>query len=169
MRRESKVAERIAAVRRFNRFYTQKIGVLDEGLLDSSFSLTEVRVLYELAHRVAPTATEVARDLGLDPGYMSRIVRRFEQLGLVERHTSEEDGRRSILCLTDRGLQEFDAVDTSTNEQIGGILATLSRAEQDRLLRALRRVEELLNGVSSAAGTARRRRRAAASRASTPR
>jgi DNA-binding MarR family transcriptional regulator len=166
MARESSVAERIAAVRRFNRFYTQKIGVLDEGLLNSSFSLTEVRVLYELAHRNAPTATEVVRDLGLDAGYMSRIVRRLEQLGLVERQASQEDGRRNILRLTERGLQEFGAVNASTNEQIGGILATLSRAQQDRLLNALRLVEKLLNGVSTAAGTARRRRRAAAGRAS---
>jgi DNA-binding MarR family transcriptional regulator len=149
MARESSVAERIAAVRRFNRFYTQKIGVLDEGLLNSSFSLTEVRVLYELA-----------------AGYMSRIVRRLEQLGLVERQASQEDGRRNILRLTERGLQEFGAVNASTNEQIGGILATLSRAQQDRLLNALRLVEKLLNGVSTAAGTARRRRRAAAGRAS---
>lgn len=169
MAREPGLAARIAAVRRFNRFYTQKIGVLDEGLLDSPFSLTEVRVLYELAHRDEPTAAEIVRDLGLDPGYLSRILRRFEQRGLVEKHAASDDARRSILRLTRRGSKELGLVDARTNDQIRGILASLSRAEQARLLKALLTVEDLLDGVPTSAGTARRRRRAGAARASTGR
>src|ERR1700746_1629805 len=83
---------RVEAVRRFNRFYTKQIGVLQEGLLKSDLSLTEVRVLYELAHRSDPTATIVAGELGLDPGYLSRILRRFEKKRLVEREPSASDG-----------------------------------------------------------------------------
>jgi DNA-binding MarR family transcriptional regulator len=161
------VADRIAAVRRFNRFYTQKIGVLDEGLLDSPFSLTEVRVLYELAHRDEPTAVELVRDLGLDPGYLSRILRRFEQRGLVDKHASSQDGRRNILRLTRRGLREFDLVNASTNDQIGSILSSLSPTEQARLLKALRTIEDLLDAAPTSAGRARRRRRAGAAHAST--
>lgn len=160
-------AARIAAVRRFNRFYAQKIGVLDEGLLESPYSLAEVRVLDELAHREAPTAGDLARDLALDAGYLSRILRRLGQLGLVEKHASPRDGRRSILALTPRGRKAFAQVNASANGRIGAILRGLSRADQDRLLRALGTVESLLGSVTASAGTARRRRRAAAARAST--
>jgi DNA-binding MarR family transcriptional regulator len=174
-----RVSDRIAAVRRFNRFYTQKIGVLDEGLLESPFSLTEVRVLYELAHRAQPTAAEIVRDLALDAGYLSRILRRFHQLGLVEKRASSQDGRRSILRLTKKGEKEFHRVNASTNDQIGAILSGLSPADQMRLLDALGTVEELLGaGPNQAvpnhsgpngAGRARRRRRADEARASTER
>jgi DNA-binding MarR family transcriptional regulator len=122
---EMTLADRIAAVRRFNRFYTQRIGVLDEGLLDSPFSLTEVRVLYELAHRAEPTATDVGRDLALDPGYLSRILRRFHQQGVVEKRASARDGRQSILRLTRKGAREFGRVNASTDDQIGAILSDL--------------------------------------------
>ncbi|WP_287094841.1 helix-turn-helix domain-containing protein, partial [Mesorhizobium sp.] len=81
--------ERIDAVRGFNRFYTRQIGLLDEGLLKSAFSLTEARVLYELAHRDGLTATDLARDLGLDPGYLSRLLKKFEERGLVERAATQ--------------------------------------------------------------------------------
>ncbi len=95
------------AVRRFNRFYTRQIGLLEDGYLRSEFSLPEVRVLYELAHRDGPTAAELSRDLGLDPGYLSRILRAFETRRLVSRTRSAADGRQSHLALTARGRAAF--------------------------------------------------------------
>lgn len=160
------LADRIAAVRRFNRFYTQKIGVLDEGLLESRFSLTEVRVLYELAHRSEPTATDIGRDLALDAGYLSRILRRFSQQGLVEKRASSSDGRQSILRLTTKGAREFSRVNASTNDQIGAFLSALSVDDQARLLQALAVVEDLLREAPNGVGRARRRRRAGEARAS---
>src|SRR5574337_1994070 len=94
------LARQTAAVRRFNRFYTQKIGALDKDLLKSRFSLAEARVLFELAHREAPAAAALARDLGLDQGYLSRILARFEAHGLIARTVSESDGRQARLTLT---------------------------------------------------------------------
>src|SRR5438094_9469671 len=93
----SEAAATVAAVRRFNRFYTPLIGLLREGYLDSSFSVTQVRVLYELAHRERATAAEIARDLGLDPAYLSRIFRGFAESGVLQRRRSESDGRERLL------------------------------------------------------------------------
>src|SRR5579859_5942372 len=95
----------VAVVRAFNRFYTRRIGVLGEKHLDSHFSLTEVRILYELAHRTSPIAAEIARDLSLDRGYLSRILRSFQRRGLVSRKRAPEDGRQSRLTLTAKGRQ----------------------------------------------------------------
>src|SRR5215831_6634017 len=97
----------VAAVRRFNRFYTRQIGVLQEGLLSSPFSLTEVRVLYELTHRERSTARELCQELGLDPGYLSRVLGNFERLGIIRRNPSVADGRRILLSLTDKGRKVF--------------------------------------------------------------
>ncbi len=135
---------RIAAVRRFNRFYTRTIGVLQEHLLDSPFSLTEVRLLYELAHRDAPTASELGADLGLDAGYLSRTLREFERRGLITRTTSSSDARRSHVRLTKRGGAAFAPLDARSDDEVATMLRRLSAYEQRRLLDAMRAIESLL-------------------------
>ncbi|MER8395675.1 bifunctional helix-turn-helix transcriptional regulator/GNAT family N-acetyltransferase [Mesorhizobium sp. M0045] len=138
--------ERIDAVRAFNRFYTRQIGLLDEGLLKSTFSLTEARVLYELAHRDGLTATDLGRDLGLDAGYLSRLLKKFEERDLVERATIEADARRSSIALTKAGRQAFAPLNQGSHEQVAALLERLSAAEQDRLVRAMQTVQRLLGG-----------------------
>ena len=135
---------RVSAMRSFNRFYTQRIGVLDEGLLNSRFSLTEGRVLYELAHRERPTATELGADLGLDAGYLSRILRRFEQGGLLARTTSKADGRQSLLALTAKGRAAFAPLDSRSRQEIGALMAGLGQTDQARLVAAMATIERLL-------------------------
>jgi DNA-binding MarR family transcriptional regulator/N-acetylglutamate synthase-like GNAT family acetyltransferase len=136
--------ERIEAVRRFNRLYTSHIGVLQHGYLRSPFSLTEVRVLYELAHRPCTVASQLARELELDPGYLSRILRTFGQHGLLERTPSERDGRESILSLSAEGQATFAPLDSAARDQIGAMLAVLAEPNQVRLLAAMRSIESLL-------------------------
>jgi DNA-binding MarR family transcriptional regulator len=130
--------ERIAAVRRFNRFYTQRIGVLQAAWLDSPFSLTEARVLYELKARAGTTATEIARELGLDAGYLSRILRRFQKLKLIRKEVSPTDARQSFLTLTERGRKAFAPLDTRSNRHVEAMLERLPAVQQDDLVGALR-------------------------------
>jgi DNA-binding MarR family transcriptional regulator/GNAT superfamily N-acetyltransferase len=144
-------AHTVETVRAFNRFYTRKIGVLHEGLLESPFSLTEVRVLYELAHRESPSAAELAQDLGLDPGYLSRMLSSFEKRGLIERKPSAADARRSLLTLTPQGRETFAPLDARAREDIQGILSRLSPVDQSRLVEAMQRVERLLEAPDEAA------------------
>jgi len=136
---------RIEAVRSFNRFYTKQIGVLREGLLESRFSLTEVRVLYELAQRDRCTATELASELNLDAGYLSRILRSFEERGLISRMPSGTDGRRSHLCLTNKGKKEFSPLNARANDEIAMLLGKLTSAEQNHLMAAMQTIERLLS------------------------
>jgi DNA-binding MarR family transcriptional regulator/N-acetylglutamate synthase-like GNAT family acetyltransferase len=138
--------QRVEAVRRFNRFYTMRIGVLQEGLLQSGFSLTEARVLFELAHAEAATATALAAELGLDPGYLSRILERFSKGGLLRRAPSHEDRRRSLLALTDRGRATFSDLDARSRDEIASMVGELDVAEQYRLVEAMRAIEGLLGG-----------------------
>jgi DNA-binding MarR family transcriptional regulator/N-acetylglutamate synthase-like GNAT family acetyltransferase len=135
---------RIAAVRRFNRFYTRRIGLLDDGYLRSPFSLTEVRVLYELAHRDQTTATDLARDLGVDPGYLSRMLRTFLRRGLVTRTASSADGRVSLLTLTTRGRKAFAPLEARAREQIGSMLGSVPARRQERLVASMRAIETAL-------------------------
>jgi len=135
---------KIETVRRFNRFYTKQIGVLDEGLLESPFSLTEARVIYELANREKASATELVNELGLDAGYLSRMLRGFEKRKLIEKSVSETDARQSVLKLTKQGRKEFENLNRLTRNQIEEILNDLSPAEQNRLLAAMKAIEELL-------------------------
>jgi DNA-binding MarR family transcriptional regulator/N-acetylglutamate synthase-like GNAT family acetyltransferase len=139
---------RVGDVRHFNRFWTRRIGVLREGYLESPFSLTEVRVLYELAHREETTASELGEELGLDAGYLSRILRGFEKQGLIHKRPSEADGRRRLLRLTGRGWEAFAPLDARSRSEIGAMLGGMSIAEQERLLKAMRAVEGLLSGRS---------------------
>jgi DNA-binding MarR family transcriptional regulator/N-acetylglutamate synthase-like GNAT family acetyltransferase len=141
---ETNLHQRIEAVRRFNRFYTRQIGVLQEGLLESRFSLAEARILYELAHRQQPTASALAQDLGLDPGYLSRILRRFQKQGLVTRQPSPADRRQQLLSLTEQGQQAFAPLNTRSHEQIGAMLSQISADQQREIIAAMQRIERLL-------------------------
>jgi DNA-binding MarR family transcriptional regulator/ribosomal protein S18 acetylase RimI-like enzyme len=136
--------ERIASVRCFNRFYTEKIGVLDEGLLQSPFSLAEARVLYELAHRERPTASEIARDLRLDTGYLSRMLRGFRRRGLIERIPAEGDRRRRHLSLTETGCGAFGPLERRSREEIGALIRNLPDNAQARLVAAMETIQSLL-------------------------
>jgi DNA-binding MarR family transcriptional regulator/GNAT superfamily N-acetyltransferase len=135
---------KVAAVRSFNRFYTRQIGLLQIGYLKSQFSLTEVRVLYELAHRQRPTATDLGKRLGLDAGYLSRILLGFEKRGYVKRHASKSDGRQSHLSLTQTGRKAFAPLEKKSNDEIAGMLGRISSSEQARLLEAMRAIETIL-------------------------
>lgn len=135
---------RVAAVRRFNRFYTKQIGVLREGYLESPFSLTAVRVLYELAHRERATATELGKELALDAGYLSRVLRGFRKRGLIDKTPSATDGRQTILSLTERGQNAFAALNARSRNEIAAMLGALSTPDQDRLVKAMDAIENLL-------------------------
>jgi DNA-binding MarR family transcriptional regulator/GNAT superfamily N-acetyltransferase len=139
-------ALQIEAVRRYNRFYTRKIGVLEEGFLKSPFSLTETRVLYELAHRDETTASLLAEELGLNAGYLSRILRRFQDQRLVERKRSEKDGRQSLLTLTAKGRTAFARLEEESKRQVGAMMDPLSDSERRSLVSAMNGIERLLGG-----------------------
>jgi len=140
------IDRRAERVRRFNRFYTREIGVLQEHWLESAFSLTELRVLYELAHRKQLTASDLARELRLDAGYLSRIVARFERRGLLKKTRSESDGRAAQLALTAKGRSAFAPLDRSSQRQVVEMLERLSPVEQQQLTQAMSEVESLLTG-----------------------
>jgi DNA-binding MarR family transcriptional regulator/GNAT superfamily N-acetyltransferase len=142
---EDNFKRRIEVVRSFNRFFTKQIGVLHEGLLESRFSLAEVRVLYELAHRRSPTAREIASELNLDAGYLSRILRCFEEHGLLSRTPSGIDGRQSHLGLTKKGQKVFAPLNARASDEIAALLGKLSSAEQNRLVAAMQTIERLLS------------------------
>jgi DNA-binding MarR family transcriptional regulator/GNAT superfamily N-acetyltransferase len=145
--------ERIQAVRQFTRFYTKQIGVLQEGLLGSNFSLTEARVLYELAHREDSTASDIGSNLGLDAGYLSRILSRFVAKRLIRRERSRNDGRHFDLSLTAKGRSLFESLNRQSSVQVAEMLNRLSDSEQKILVQALQQVERTLakpKGDSSA-------------------
>lgn len=143
----TQLVDDIDTIRAFNRFYTQKIGVLREGLVESPFSLAEARVLYELSRRERPTATVLCRELGLDPGYLSRIVQRFEKGRLVARRRSAEDGRQHILTLTKRGSTAFAELDNATRRQLSGLLKPIAAADRARLVAAMATIEQAFGGA----------------------
>lgn len=135
----------VAAVRGFNRFYTSQIGILDRGYLHTPFSLAEARVLYELGSRTQrPTATELARDLRLDPGYLSRILRGFGKRGLVKQETAAEDARRSHLSLTPKGRKSFAQLDRRSNSDVRALVAQLPAPRRRQLVDSMRAIQSAL-------------------------
>jgi len=144
----------VKSLRRFNRFYTRTIGAL-EPYLDSALTLTEVRVLYELAHRAAPVAREIAAELGLDAGYLSRILARFEAKGWLQRSTHQADGRQSVLALTPAGRDAFEPLQQKSREAAAALLERLPAPEQQRLVDAMATVESLLGGSAKGAAPTR--------------
>jgi DNA-binding MarR family transcriptional regulator/predicted N-acetyltransferase YhbS len=140
----SETADRVTGVRQFNRFYTRQIGLLRQGMVGTSFSLTEGRVLYEIGRRGTATAAELVAELSIDPGYLSRLLRGFITSGLVVSTRSATDRRQSILALTDRGRETFTTLDRRSQEEIGVLLERLSDDEQGRLLTAMATIQSLL-------------------------
>jgi DNA-binding MarR family transcriptional regulator/N-acetylglutamate synthase-like GNAT family acetyltransferase len=138
----------VQTVRRFNRFYTRQIGVLQEHLLESQFSLTEVRVLYELAHRENVTAKDLCRDLGLDRGYVSRMLQSFEEHGWIRTTPSPGDRRRQFLSLTPKGHKVFDPLDRRSSDEVATMLSRLSAEKQKQFMAAIRDIESVLDPVS---------------------
>jgi DNA-binding MarR family transcriptional regulator/predicted N-acetyltransferase YhbS len=144
---------RVDAVRRFNRLYTQRIGVLRNRIYNSRWSLADVRVLYELARAAGPSnATDLARGLGIDPGYLSRTLRGFVAKGYVRRSRSAHDARRLNLTLTAAGRQAFAPLDRASHDEIAALLAPLAGEAQARLVAAMRTIESVLGGGQASTG-----------------
>jgi DNA-binding MarR family transcriptional regulator/N-acetylglutamate synthase-like GNAT family acetyltransferase len=139
--------DRVARVRRFNRFYTRQLGVLRKTYLDSPYSLGEARVLYEIAKGGTPTASDIARALDLDAGYLSRTLRNFEKRGLIERKASASDGRQSHLALSARGRKSFAPLEQRSQRDTAAMLARLAPGDEARLIAAMSAIEELLGGA----------------------
>src|SRR6185369_3760470 len=136
--------DQIAAVRAFNRFYTRRLGVLDQHLGASQFSLSEARVLYELAHRDGLAAKEIGAELGLDPGYLSRIVQAFDDKGLITRKPLPADRRQYQLSLTAKGRQAFAKLNLGSQNEVAAMLAELSASDAIRLTQAMSTIEVVL-------------------------
>jgi len=137
-----------AAVRRFNRFYTRQIGVLRKTFLDSPYSLAEARVLYEIASRRAPTASDIARALDLDAGYLSRLLQKFERRGLIRRTASARDARQSHLSLTPRGRRAYAPLERRSQREASVMLERLAPADRSRVMAAMQTIEGLLDNES---------------------
>lgn len=143
---EKKAAERVSAVRRFNRFYTRQIGALDEHLLQSPLSLGEARVLYELANTESPLASDIASALGLDAGYLSRILSGFAKQGLVTRSRSRADGRQAPLSLTRKGRTLFAGLDRDSDHQVEALISRLPGPAQEQLVASMQFIQRTLGG-----------------------
>jgi DNA-binding MarR family transcriptional regulator len=146
--------DRVASVRRFSRFYTRRIGVLHEGLLGSPLSLAEGRVIWELAQRETATAAELAAELGLDAGYLSRILGGFERRGLIDRRPLERDGRQSDITLAEAGRALYATIDAKSRGEVAALLGELDDADQARLVEAFETAERLLGQPRKPAGPA---------------
>lgn len=140
----SMLDRQIAVVRGFSRFYTRLVGLLNEGILKSEYSLTEVRILYELAHRDGLSASDLVRELGLDAGYLSRVLKRFEARGLLARSPAPQDARQTLLALTPAGRKAFRPLDRASRDEIAQMLQALDAPERDRLVQSMLAIERLL-------------------------
>jgi DNA-binding MarR family transcriptional regulator/GNAT superfamily N-acetyltransferase len=138
---------RVEAVRAFNRFYTRRIGVLHEGLLQSKFSLTETRLLWEFAHCESTTASALARELELDAGYLSRLLRGLRERGLIRSERSKEDARHVRLRLSAAGKRAFAPLDARSRDEVAAMLGSLGEEQQRRLLQAIGTIHQLLDGT----------------------
>jgi DNA-binding MarR family transcriptional regulator/GNAT superfamily N-acetyltransferase len=148
----AELPHQVEAVRRFNRFYTRQIGLLHEHLLRSPFSLAEARVIYEIAHRAPTTATALSKELGFDAGYLSRILRGFQNRSLLARKPSQTDGRQSLLSLTERGQEAFARLNAESRSEIESLLSNLPGDDQARLVNAMQAIEGLLGAPPERTG-----------------
>ena len=145
-------AGQVEAVRSFNRFYTRQIGLLREGLLETAFSLTQARVLYELGTAAGLRPMDLVERMGIDAAHLSRILRRFEAQGLLERTRSSEDGRSTVLALTAAGRKEFRRLDRRSSAEVGEMLAGMSQGERERLAAGMGAIRELLGDGKAKGG-----------------
>jgi len=143
--------EKIEAVRRFNRFYTGRLGLLKPGLLQTRFPLTQARIIFELAHHEDFTARELIRELDLDAGYLSRILSSFEKDGLIKKSPSQSDNRHRLLKLTAKGRKAFSALNERSKRENEALLQSLSNEDQQRLLQAMHTLESLLGAQAKPA------------------
>jgi DNA-binding MarR family transcriptional regulator/N-acetylglutamate synthase-like GNAT family acetyltransferase len=155
--RGAEPSDRVARVRAFNRLYTNVIGLLREDLLRTPYSLTEARIIFELAQRAATQVADLRRDLDVDAGYMSRILARFEADGLIARERSTADARRQVIQLSNQGRAAFELLDKRSAEEVGKILSRLTDEEQRRLIGAMGTIQTLLTDVRPTEAVALRR------------
>jgi len=141
----------VASVRRFNRYYTRKIGVLQEGLLDSPYSLTEARIIFEIANQKDVTASAIGEQLGLDPGYLSRTLNKLEQLNLINKTPAENDRRQRLIRLTAEGQKAYSMLDQRSSQEIGQMLQGLLGGQVQRLVKSMRTIETILDPPPSQA------------------
>ncbi|MEO8805692.1 MAG: helix-turn-helix domain-containing GNAT family N-acetyltransferase [Burkholderiaceae bacterium] len=146
---ETTPSTRVELIREFNRFYTRRIGVLHEGLLHTKFTLTESRLLWELAHAEGKTATDLSRELDLDPGYMSRLLRGLKERGLLKTTRAAADARHQHLSLTAAGRRAFAPLNTRSQADVTALLATLTEPQQQQLLQAMAQIEKLLGDAGA--------------------
>ncbi len=146
-----RLEDRVEAIRRFNRLYTRRIGVLHEDYLHSPLTLSQVRVLYEAHRDPPPSAADLGRELDLDAAYLSRMLKGFERGGLVRRAASRGDGRKSLVTLTAKGRRTLDGLQERSRAEVAALLAPLPAAAQQRLLAAMQTIEQVLGGAASAA------------------
>lgn len=140
----SPLSKQVEAVRRFNRFYTHQIGVLNKSMLDSPYSLTEARVLYELSQTDVTTASELGYTLGLDAGYLSRMLQNFRKKGFIRKQRSKTDGRQSILSLTEKGRDTFVELNGKSCDEVGKMLEKIAEPDRKELIQAMNRIQTLL-------------------------